>query len=89
MSYLTNDDGTVKFETCLIMNINSIVETWLIKNIDSTVVPNDEGNGDALLYNLVHLLYNDDQKYNYEPEQDKEIEFWLRLRKEWEKEERK
>lgn len=54
-------------------------EEWIIENIDETVVPNDEGNADALVYNLIHLLRGDNRKYDYQPEQDKEIEFLSRL----------
>lgn len=51
-------------------------EDWIIENIDETVVPRDEGNADALVYNLIHLLRGDVQAYNYLPEQDEEVEAW-------------
>ena len=47
---------------------------WIVKNVDESIVPMDEGNGDALVYNLVHLALGDGKKYNYQPEQDDEIE---------------
>lgn len=53
-----------------------IFEQWLIENIDETIVPADEGNGDALLYNLVHLLRGDKEKYDYQPRQNNELESW-------------
>jgi hypothetical protein len=49
---------------------------WIIENIDDTIVPADEGNADALVFNIVHLLMGDRIRYNYLPEQDKEIETW-------------
>jgi hypothetical protein len=36
------------------MNKKEIVE-WIVKNVDDRDVPSDEGNGKALVYNLVHL----------------------------------
>jgi len=51
-------------------------ERWIIENVDDRIVPNDEGNGLALLYNLIHLLRGDNQQYNYDPQQDEEIESW-------------
>jgi len=56
-------------------------EQWIIENIDDQIVPSDEGNDDALTFNLVHLLRGDGQKYEYLPEQDKEIESWNLERK--------
>lgn len=51
-------------------------EQWIVENVDETVVPLDEGNGDALAYNLLHLLLGDNQQYDYLPSQDAEIELW-------------
>ena len=51
-------------------------ERWIIENIDETIVPADEGNDIGLIYNLVHLLRGDGQKYDYKPEQDDEIKSW-------------
>jgi len=57
--------------------INEIVR-WIIQNVDARDVPGDESNGPALIYNLVHLAREGKnyRKYNYEPDQDKEIESW-------------
>ena len=57
-------------------------EKWAIENIDDTAVPLDEGNGEALLFNIVHLIRGDATKYSYKPEQDKEINLWLYTNKE-------
>lgn len=53
---------------------DDIIE-WIIKNVTTNVVPGDEGNEEALVYNLVHLAaYGSGFRYyDYEPEQDAEI----------------
>lgn len=56
-----------------------IFERWIIDNVDETLVPGDEGNGDALLYNLMQRLRHgkgEEQLYNYLRGQDLEIEAW-------------
>lgn len=57
-----------------IKNNDDTIE-WIVKNVTSDVVPGDEGNEDALVYNLVHLAaYGSGfRHYNYEPEQNAEI----------------
>jgi hypothetical protein len=48
---------------------------WVIENLDgAAIVPSDEGNDRALLYNIVHWIRGDDDKYDYKPEQDAEIQ---------------
>ena len=51
---------------------------WILENVDGTDVPNDEGNDDALKYNLVHLAVEGKgyKHYEYLPRQDAEIEKW-------------
>lgn len=51
-------------------------EAWIIANVNDRVVPGDEGNSEALIFNLVHLVRGDGERYNYLPHQDKEIESW-------------
>ena len=54
---------------------------WIIENVDDTLVPNDEGNGDALVYNIVQRLRFGKERasrYTYLPEQDAEIASWDR-----------
>ncbi len=48
---------------------------YLIQNRYWKIVPSDEGNDDALLYNLIHLIDDgkDFEPYSYLPKQDKEI----------------
>lgn len=48
-------------------------ERWVIENINERIVPSDEGNGDALIYNIIHLMRGDYDKYNYLPHQNDEI----------------
>jgi hypothetical protein len=56
-------------------NTEDIV-AWIVANVGSGEVPQDEGNSEALVYNLVQLARNGRpyRKYNYEPDQDAEIE---------------
>ena len=49
---------------------------WIIENVDEQVVPQDEGNGEALVYNLVHLLRGTGNKYRYAQDQDAELLTW-------------
>jgi hypothetical protein len=51
-------------------------EAWIIANVYASVVPNDEGNDGALVFNLVHLLRGDGERYDYKPEQDAEMIAW-------------
>ena len=53
-----------------------IFEKWVLANVDETVVPADEGNPEALIYNLIHLIRGDGLKYDYLDEQDRELEDW-------------
>jgi hypothetical protein len=52
-----------------------IIRKWLVENVDERVVPGDEGNGDALLFNLITLLETGeaDDLYEYKPEQNRRI----------------
>lgn len=52
------------------------IETWIIENINETIVPADEGCATGLIYNLVHLVRGDGERYDYKPEQDDEIKSW-------------
>lgn len=51
-------------------------ERWIIENVDETVVPRDEGNDAALIYNLVHLLRGDKTKWAYKDKQYAELKLW-------------
>lgn len=56
-----------------------IIVDWILKEIGDSIVPADEGNADALVYNMVHLArygWGNFKLYNYEPEQDEEIKSW-------------
>ena len=55
-----------------------IVVAWILENVDSSDVPADEGNDEALIYNLVHLARDGVayEPYAYKPHQDKEIKSW-------------
>jgi hypothetical protein len=52
-----------------------VIEEWIVKNVTEDVVPCDEGNCDALIYNLIHLLRDGEgyQKYQYAQKQDDEL----------------
>ncbi len=49
---------------------------WVIENLDDRIVPGDEGNGDALVYNIVHMICGDRDRYHYRTDQDLEIARW-------------
>ncbi len=55
-----------------------IIVAWILENVDASDVPADEGNDEALLYNLVHLAQDgkEYEQYAYKPHQDKEIKSW-------------
>ena len=55
-------------------------EQWIIDNVDESIIPADERNGAALVYNLIHLLRGDCAKYDYLPEQDIEMEYLTRTK---------
>ena len=57
-----------------------IFERWIIQNVNASIVPIDEGNDEALMYNLIHLLRGDNRLYEYQPDQDIEIQSWGILR---------
>jgi hypothetical protein len=56
----------------------AVLERWIIEHVDDTVVPADEGHGQALAYNLIQRLRHGRaaRLYNYEPDQDAEIMSW-------------
>ena len=60
----------------LSLHEKKIFEQWVIENVDESLVPSDEGNGDALAYNLIHKILGDGDRYDYLPTQDMEIETW-------------
>jgi len=55
-----------------------IVVDWILKNVCYDILPPDPEVVDTLVYNLVHLARDGHgfKRYNYEPEQDEEIESW-------------
>lgn len=78
---LTRDSSLELLQREFLEAHNEWVETvveWILKEIDDTDVPSDEGNSDALKYNLVHLVRDgkDYVRYQYLPVQDDEIESW-------------
>jgi hypothetical protein len=54
---------------------------WVINNVDERVIPADEGDGEGLVYNLIHLFKDGEnyKHYNYEEEQNDEIEMWYKI----------
>lgn len=45
---------------------------WIVKNVDAGLVPNDEGNSEALVYNMIKMAVFDnwEDHYRYLEEQD-------------------
>jgi hypothetical protein len=65
---------------------------WIKENVDESVVPGDEGHGDGLAFNLIHLLlegpFRDGEflsagRFKYLPEQEEEIDSWGEDRLKW------
>lgn len=52
----------------------TLIERWIIENVNSDDVPSDEGNTEALVYNLVHKLREGKSYRRYRYEQDQDIE---------------
>ena len=55
-----------------------IFEKWIISNVTTAVVPDDEGNEEGLIYNLVHCLRGNSLRYCYMKDQDVEVQTWRR-----------
>jgi hypothetical protein len=51
-------------------------EKWIVANVDESVVPADEGFAEGLVYNLVHLLRGDNNRFDYKKEQYEEMALW-------------
>ena len=56
---------------------------WVKSNIDETMVPDDKDNGGALVFNLVHAIRGDNERYNGEPQQDEDITQWMLSRNQY------
>jgi hypothetical protein len=52
-------------------------EKFIIENVSDDTVPADEGNIDALVYNLIHMIRGDNRRYDYQDDQHKEINEWF------------
>lgn len=50
---------------------------WVKSNVDESMVPDDAENGGALVFNLVHAIRGDNERYSGEPHQDEAITQWL------------
>ena len=50
---------------------------WVKSNIDESIVPDDKDNGGALVFNLVHAIRGDNERYDAEPQQDEDIAQWM------------
>ena len=50
---------------------------WVKSNIDESIVPEDAGNGGALVYNMVHAIRGDNERYSGKRKQDEDIAQWL------------
>ena len=50
---------------------------WVKLNVDETMVPEDPGNGGALVFNMVHAIRGDNERYSGESSQDDDIAQWM------------
>lgn len=50
---------------------------WVKLHVDETMVPEDAGNGGALVFNLVHAIRGDNIKYTGDSSQDEDIMQWM------------
>lgn len=50
---------------------------WVKSNVDESMVPDDPANGGALVYNLVHAIRGERERYKGKPKQDEIIQQWL------------
>lgn len=50
---------------------------WVKSNVDESMVPEDRDNGGALVFNLVHAIRGDNERYNAEQQQDDDIAQWM------------
>jgi len=50
---------------------------WVIENINSDVIPEDEGDSKALIFNIIHRINGDKETYNYLRHQDEEMDLLL------------
>lgn len=50
---------------------------WVKMNIDESIIPEDRDNGGALVFNIVHAIRGDNEKYSGEAHQDEAINQWL------------
>lgn len=56
----------------------NIVIKWILENIDSNLVPTDEGNSEGLIYNCLMAAMQKEERFEYKPSQYKLI---IELRK--------
>ncbi len=49
---------------------------WVKSNVDSSIIPEDKTNEGALVFNLVHAIRGDKERYESEPHQDDAIAQW-------------
>ena len=50
---------------------------WVKSNIDETIVPQDAGNGGALVFNLVNAIRGNRERYSGTEDQDEAIAQWM------------
>ena len=61
------------------------IASWIVENVDASVVSFDEGDDLGLVYNLLHLLTEGKgfKRYEYEPEQIAEVESLWKAASRW------
>ena len=56
---------------------------WVKTCVDETMVPEDASNGGALVFNLIHAIRGDNERYTGEPSQDEDIAQWMLSRNQY------
>ncbi len=50
---------------------------WVKLNIDESIVPEDPANGGALVFNLIHAIRGDNERFTGESSQVDDIAQWM------------
>ena len=58
-----------------------LIEEWIVKNVNASVVPGDEGSDEGIVYNMIHLLRDGDNYYPYSYEKAQVLEVYNLYRK--------
>jgi hypothetical protein len=50
------------------------IQKWLLENVDPSLVPNDEGLYEGLLYNFLMVVENNPERWSYQDHQYRYLE---------------